>query len=204
MRLIGMPDSPFVRRVAISMKIMGLPFKHEAVSVFRHYDTFAAINPVVKAPSLVLDDGTVLMDSTLILEYVERLVAPERRLTPSNPRDYARSQRIIGLALVAAEKTVQAYYEDSLRPAERKHQPWRDRVEQQYRTAYDLLEKEIDSTQEWIFGSQLSQADITTAVAWRFTQFVLKEPISADVYPALATLSERAEALPEFISTPLE
>ncbi len=204
MRLIGMPDSPFVRRVAISMKIMGLPFKHESVSVFRHYDTFAAINPVVKAPSLVLDDGTVLMDSTLILEYAERLAAPDCLFVPKSIRDYARFQRIVGLALVAAEKTVQAYYEVGVRPDDKKHQPWLDRVEQQLRTAYDLLEKEIDSTQEWIFGGRLSQADITTAVAWRFTQFVLKDSVSASDYPALATLSDRAEALPEFLSTPLE
>jgi glutathione S-transferase len=204
MRLIGMPDSPFVRRVAISMKVMDLPFKHEAVSVFRHYDTFAAINPVVKAPSLVLDDGTVLMDSTLILEYVERLAPPERLFTPGNDRDYARFQRIIGLALVAAEKTVHAHYEDAQRPADKKHRPWLDRIENQLTTAYDLLESEIDSTQEWVFGSRFSQADITTAVAWRFTQFVLKDFISAADYPALAALSERAEALPEFISTPLD
>ena len=73
MRLIGMLDSPYVRRVAISMRYMGLSFTHEAVSVFRHYDRFAAINPVVKAPTLVLDDGSVLMDSTLMLEYLEQL-----------------------------------------------------------------------------------------------------------------------------------
>jgi glutathione S-transferase len=186
------------------MKIMDLPFKHEAVSVFRHYETFAAINPVVKAPSLVLDDGTVLMDSTLILEYVERLAAPERLFTPGNDRDYAHFQRIIGLALVAAEKTVYAYYEASQRPADKKHQPWLDRIEHQLTTAYELLESELDSTQEWVFGDRFSQADITTAVAWRFTQYVLKDFISADNYPALAALSERAEALPEFISTPLD
>lgn len=204
MRLIGMLDSPYVRRVAISMKVMDLPFKHEAVSVFRHYDTFAAINPVVKAPSLVLDDGTVLMESQLILEYIERLAPPERLFTPGNDRDYARHQRIIGLALVAAEKTVHAYYESSQRPTDKKHQPWLDRIESQLRTAYDLLESEIDSAQEWIFGSRFSQADITTAVAWRFTQFILKDIVSAEEYPALAALSERAEALPEFISTPLD
>jgi len=204
MRLIGMPDSPFVRRVAISMKVMNLTFEHEAVSVFRHYDRFAAINPVVKAPSLVLDDGTVLMDSQLILEYIERLAAPERLFIPGSDWDYARYLRIIGLALVAAEKTVYAYYENTQRPADKKHQPWLDRLESQLETAYELLENEIDSAQEWIFGSRFSQADITTAVAWRFTQYVLKDFAATENYPALAALSERAEALPEFISTPLD
>src|SRR5579859_555396 len=75
MRLIGMLDSPYVRRVAISLRLMELPFSHEALSVFRNFEAFAAINSVVKAPTFVTDDGVVLMDSALILEYLERLVA---------------------------------------------------------------------------------------------------------------------------------
>jgi glutathione S-transferase len=70
MRLIGMLDSPYVRRVAISLTAVGIPFEHEPLSVFRTYKEFEAINPVVKAPTLVLDDGTVLMESSLILEYI--------------------------------------------------------------------------------------------------------------------------------------
>src|SRR5579862_2910008 len=104
MRLIGMMDSPYVRRVAVSLKLMGMPFVCEQISVFRSYDEFARINPVVKAPSLVTDDGTVLMDSTLILEHAELLTPPERSLTPSGRDAHTRSQRMIGLALAACEK----------------------------------------------------------------------------------------------------
>src|SRR3954463_3317706 len=80
MVLIGMLDSPYVRRCAVSMKLMGIAFEHRPVSVFRHFEQFRAINPVVKAPTLVCDDGTVLMDSTLILDYLETGVEPARRL----------------------------------------------------------------------------------------------------------------------------
>ncbi|MEJ0006416.1 MAG: glutathione S-transferase N-terminal domain-containing protein [Steroidobacteraceae bacterium] len=51
MLLIGMLDSPYVRRVAISLQCRGLAFEHHSVSVFRHVDEFRAINPVVKAPT---------------------------------------------------------------------------------------------------------------------------------------------------------
>src|ERR1700743_1179011 len=105
MHLVGMMDSPYVRRVAVSLKIMGVEFTHDQVSVFRHFDRFRAVNPVVKAPTLVTDDNIVLMDSTLILDHVERLVPSERRLTPGTIKDHAHSQRIIGLALAACEKT---------------------------------------------------------------------------------------------------
>ena len=81
MQLIGMLDSPYVRRVAISLELLGLPFEHRSISVFRQFDEFSRINPVVKAPSLVCDDGGVLMDSTLIIDYAEALAAP-RSLVP--------------------------------------------------------------------------------------------------------------------------
>src|SRR5438128_2324470 len=171
MRLIGMMDSPYVRRVAVSLKFMGIPYTSERVSVFRNYDQFAVINPVVKAPTLVTDDGTVLMDSGLILEHVERLVSAERSLTPSDIRDHARSQRIIGFALAACEKTVQIVYERELRPSDKQHEPWLERVRRQMLAAYGVLEREIAGGNSWLFATRPLQADIATAVAWRFTVY---------------------------------
>jgi glutathione S-transferase len=203
MRLIGMMDSPYVRRVAVSLKFMNLAYTHEALSVFRHYDAFAAVNPVVKAPTMVTDDGTVLMDSTLMLDYFERMVPPERRLTPSELTDLCRSQRLIGLALAACEKSVQIYYENTLRPVEKRHQPWIDRVRGQMLWGYRLLEAECAAAGSWFFGARPLQADITAAVCWAFTQQVLADTVSAADHPALCALSRRAEALPEFLSTPV-
>lgn len=117
MKLIGMLDSPYVRRTAISLKLLGLPFEHAPVSVFRHFDAFRAINPVVKAPTLVCDDGTVLMDSTLILDYAEALAG--RSLMPAALPARRQALRVVGLALAACEKAVQIVYECNLRPAEK-------------------------------------------------------------------------------------
>jgi glutathione S-transferase len=123
MRLVGMLDSPYVRRVAVSLKLMDLAFELSQVSVFRGFDEFKSVNPVVKAPTLVTDDGVVLMDSGLILEYAERLAGPSRSLMPSDPGEHVRALRAIGLALAACEKTVQIVYERNLRPSEKQHQP---------------------------------------------------------------------------------
>ncbi len=202
MRLIGMLDSPYVRRVAVSLRFMDLPFAHEAVSVFRHYDAFSAINPVVKAPTLVTDEGVTLMDSTLILDYAERLAPMDRRLSPVGLSDYARAQRITGLALAGCEKSVQIVYELTLRPAEKHHQPWIDRVRRQLLAAYRLLETEIGSGETWLFGDRPLQADISVAAAWRFTRGALPDIIVAADHPALAIFSKRAEALPEFLAFP--
>src|SRR5471030_2532243 len=98
MKLIGMLDSPYVRRVAISAQHLGIALEHDSVSVFRHFEQFQQINPVVKAPTLVLDDGEVFMDSTLIIDYLEALTGPSKSLMPSDLKQRARSLRVIGLA----------------------------------------------------------------------------------------------------------
>jgi len=197
MQLIGMLDSPYVRRVAISLKVLGLPFALDQVSVFRQFETFSAINPVVKAPSFITDDGVVLMDSNLILEHVAQL-AP-RSLMPVDRAAHETALRQIGLALAACEKTVSIIYERNLRPAEKRHQPWLDRVLGQLLTAYRLLERE--ASPDWFMGEELMQPQITAAVAWRFTQYNLGELVAAQDFPRLAVLSARAEKLAPFRET---
>jgi len=204
MQLIGMLDSPYVRRVAISLKRLGLPFEHRSVSVFRQVEAFSQINPVVRAPSLVCDDGTVLADSTLILAYAERLAGPDSSLMPVGLAQYRQALRLIGLALNACDKTVHGYYERTLRPAEKFHQPWFDRVQGQLNRAYRLLESEIVGRNPWLVTDQMMQPDITVAVAWRFTQHLLADAVEADDYPHLSAFSAEVEQRPEFVSTPLE
>ena len=86
MQLIGMLDSPYVRRVAIALMRLGLPFEHRPISLFRHIDEFTAVSPLLKAPTLVADDGTVLVDSTLIIDYAATLAPDAPSLTPRAPR----------------------------------------------------------------------------------------------------------------------
>jgi glutathione S-transferase len=204
MRLIGMMHSPYVRRVAISLKLMGIPFVSEQISVFRNYHDFARINPVVKAPSLVTDEGVVLMDSTVILEHAELLALPERRLTPTGLREHVHAQRLIGLALAACEKSAQLVYERMGRPPEKQYQPWMNRVSGQLLAAYRELETAIGAGEGWLIASRPLQADVTVAVAWQFTNHMLADIVAPSEYPAIERLSQRAEALPEFLSTPLQ
>ena len=139
MQLIGMLDPPFVRRVAVPMAALDVGFEHRPLSVFRHFDAFSAVNPVVKAPTLIDDDGTLFIDSSLILDYLDQKVPPERRLMPQELAQRRRALHLIGFALAASEKTVQIVYERNLRPAEKQHEPWVDRVSGQLSSAYALL-----------------------------------------------------------------
>ncbi|WP_339495741.1 glutathione S-transferase [Pseudomonas sp. RA_105y_Pfl2_P56] len=200
MKLIGMLDSPYVRRVAISAKRLGIDLEHESVSVFRHFEQFQQINPVVKAPTLILDDGVVLMDSTLILDYLE--TAAGKSLLPSELKQRAHALRLIGLSLAACEKAVQLYYERNLRPADIQYQPWVERVEGQLAAAFTALEHELEKHGLPTDGT-LSQAGISLAVAWSFTDLVVPDQIDVARYRHIAQYTAYAETLEAFVSSPM-
>ncbi|MGV8825068.1 glutathione S-transferase [Methylibium sp. Pch-M] len=206
MQLIGMLDSPYVRRVAVSLQLLGLPFEHRSISVFRGFDTFRQISPVVKAPSLVCDDGSVLLDSNLILEHAETLAAAlpaarRRSLMPADPAARLRTLSLLGLALAACEKSVQIVYEN-LRPADKVHAPWFDRVSGQLRVAYGELEAALAQRPLAVDSDHIDQAGVSIAVAWRFTQALIPEVVDAAAHPRLAAHAAQAEALPVFRAAP--
>ncbi|AMG99075.1 putative glutathione S-transferase [Serratia liquefaciens] len=199
MQLIGMLDSPYVRRVAICLKLLEIEFEHQAISVFSGFDRFKAINPVVKAPTLVLADGQILMDSSLILEYAEGIAPSGRALLPNQGAARLNALQLNGLALVACEKTVQIVYEQQLRPQEKQHQPWLDRVQGQLQAAYAELEKQLPQS---ALSPFMGSAEVSVAVAWGFTQLMLPGQISDQQHPTLAAFAAQAEQHPAFISTP--
>lgn len=195
-----MLDSPYVRRVAIGLQLLGLRFSHRSLSVFRTYDEFRALSPVVKAPTLLCDDGTVLLDSTLILQYAEAMAAP-RTLWSRDVPTLTRELRITGLALAACEKSVQIIYERGLRPAEKLHMPWIERVTQQLLAACAGLEDEL-ARAPLRADAGIGQAGVTTGIAWHFIQQMVPEVVPATTFPRLVAFSQAAEALPEFAAAP--
>jgi glutathione S-transferase len=109
MKLIGMMDSPYVRRVAVSLELYGIEFESMPLSVFRSFEAFAHINPVVKAPTLLLDNGVQLMDSSLILHYFEALAGADQKLLPAEPGALAQDLRLLGWRLPPAKKRCKTF-----------------------------------------------------------------------------------------------
>ena len=202
MQLIGFMDSPYVRRVGVTAQFLGIPYEHRELSIFREYDEFRKINPLVKVPTLICDDGQVLVDSTLIIDYLESL-AGGKRMMPADEGNYIRALNIIGTALVAMEKVVQLIYELKQRPEEVRHQPWIDRVQQQLGEAVTLLEQAVGDGSDWLFDGEVTQPDISTAITWSFIQLQFPKIIVETDFPGLVRFSARAEALPEFEACPL-
>lgn len=202
-----MLDSPCVRRAAASLQLLGLPFKHGSISIICGFAQFAAINPVVKAPTLVCDDGTVLTDSNLIIDFAETLAAarghPRRSLMPAGIAEQRHALRVLGLALAACEKSVQIVCEHGVRPAENVHQPWVDRVTGQMLAACGALEAEVAQRPLDATAETIDQAGLTTAVVWCFMQaLTTPDAVPAGAYPLLHAHSLAAQRLAAFATAP--
>ena len=197
MILIGQYDSPFVRRVAIAMRLYGIAFEHKPWSTFGDADKIAPYNPLRRVPTLVLDDGEALIESTMILDYLDDLVGPDKAMIARSGDARRRHLRIAALAMGLGDKGVSLLYERVLRK-EKQLDLWVERCKSQISGVLDVLERERAAvkTPYW-FGEKIGHADIAVACVLRFTGEA--HPALFDArYSALKAHSERCEALPPF------
>jgi glutathione S-transferase len=198
MRLIGLLYSPMVRRTAIALDVLSVPFTFEIMSMFRNFEQFAAINPLVKAPTLVTDDGTVLMDSGVIIDYA-RAVAPDPDvLKPRDPDLRLLDLRLDGLGLAAIEITLHLTYEVLLRPADKQHPPWRDRVRGQIVDVFHMLDRELEMHADRLLDGPLPLSAITIGVIGSTVTGLLARHATFGELSALSAFVERVEAIPSF------
>jgi glutathione S-transferase len=197
MFLIGQYDSPFVRRVAIALRLYGLGFEHKPWSTFGDADKIAPYNPLRRVPTLVLDDGEALIESTIILDYLDELVGPEKAMLPRNGVDRRKHLRICALASGLGDKAVSLLYERVLRKEQLAL--WVDRCQAQIGDVLAVLEAERAkvTTPYWL-GMRIGHADIAVACVVRFTREAHPQLFEASRYPALAAHADRCEALAPF------
>jgi len=166
MILIGQYDSPFVRRVAIAMRLYGLAFEHQAWSTFGEGDKIAPFNPLRRVPTLVLDDGEALIESTAILDHLDEFVGAGKAMIARAGPPRRRCLKICALATGLGDKAVSLVYERVLR----KDQPskiWVERCEMQIDDVLEVLETERASiASPYWFGEEISHADIAVAACY--------------------------------------
>lgn len=199
MILIGQYDSPFVRRVGIALTLYQLPFTHRAWSVFGDADKLRAYNPLVRVPTLVLDDGEALIESHLIVDYLDELVGPERALFPAAGVARRKALKVAALASGLGDKAVSLFYEQRLHA--QVSDIWVNRCRAQIRQVARVLED--DCCQRigtcW-FGNTPGHADIAVAAVWRFVGEAHPGLVPDVDFPALAAHARRLEATPVFQS----
>ena len=196
MILVGQYDSPFVRRVAVSLRVLGFAYEHDTRSVFADFDAMRRVNPLGRIPSLVLDDGETLIDSAAILDWLDQAVGPARTLVPTTEPERRRVLHRIALATGAIDKAGAATYERLIRPSAYRWPEWIERCRTQATGAIEAL-----AAAPWPTSTRLDQAQITTACMIRYVRMSDPELMPPDRYPALDALSTHCEARPEFKAT---
>jgi len=202
-RLIGHYDSPFVRRVGVSLHVLGIPFERTLLSVFSDADQMRAINPLVRVPTLVLDDGERLIDSAAILDHLDEVAGSERALVP--PRGKARRDALQTIALATGinDKAVAIAYERR-RPPLKIDESWIARCRGQQDGALAELDRLFAAAQP---AGRLMQAQITVATMLGYVRLRAPDTLPPGRYRALEALAARAEAHPAFkacLPTPKE
>ena len=197
MFLIGQYDSPFVRRVAIALRLYGLAFEHRPWSTFGDADKIAPYNPLRRVPTLVLDDGEALIESAFILDHLDELVGPDKAMLPRAGAERRRHLRICALASGLGDKAVSLVYERVLRKEQLAL--WVARCEAQINDVLRVLEAERAKVPTpYFLGERIGHADVIVACVLRFTGEAHPHLFDAARYPALAAHAERCEALAPF------
>jgi glutathione S-transferase len=198
MILIGQYDSPFVRRVAIAMRLYGMPFEHKPWSVFGDAEKIAQYNPLMRVPTLVLNTGEALIESQAILDALDQLAPPGMAMMPAVGAERRQAMRVCALASGLSDKAVSLVYEAAVH--KRETQVWVDRCRSQIAGCLSELERSRAArTTPWWFGTGMGHADVAVACGLRFL---------GDAHPALFDLAEdwplmaahaaRSESLPAF------
>ena len=197
MILIGQYDSPFVRRVAIALRLYGFDFQHRPWSTFGDADLIGPLNPLRRVPTLILDDNEVLIDSGAILDWLDEQAGPARALIPSQGLAWRHVLKVCALATGLGDKAVSLVYERVLH-----HQPsavWQTRCETQIAGVLDVLETDRAGrpTVYW-FGDAIGHADIVVTCVLRFLREAHPGLFNPQGWPALTVHADRCEALPVF------
>jgi glutathione S-transferase len=197
MILIGQFDSPFTRRVGIMMRLYEIPFEHRPWSTFANAEQLAQVNPLIRVPTIVLENGDVLVETHLIMDYLDRLMPPARTLLPQAQPERYRAQHVIALASGISDKAVSLFYEQRLHdvPSE----AYVARLTKQITGAMIALEKmRRDGSPLYWHGNDFDQADIAVACMLRHLREAFPNMFDQARYPALHAHAETMEKLPVF------
>lgn len=197
MILIGQFDSPFTRRVGITLTLYGIAFEHRPWSILGDADRLAEVNPLIRVPTLILDNGDVLIETSSIIDYLDSLVPAGKRLLPeANPARY-RVLKTVSLATGISDMAVRLFYEQRLHDAP--SAKYMARIQRQAEGALRALDKErAASGSKYWFDEALSQADMAVTAMWRHLSETHPTIAVQANYPALSAHAARMEALPVF------
>lgn len=200
MILYGRNLSPYTRRVAIWCALQGREVERRELSSFGpDFETIKAVNPVVRVPVLVLDDGTRLIETFAICDWLDETAPEGRRLVPERGEARRDCLQRIAVANSVIEKAVALVYERNRRPEELHWAEWQDRIIGQVQGGLAELEAMVPS-EGWSGAHGPDGGDVAAITAYQFVAAMnpwLLEP----GYPRLKGLAERGMQIEAIAAT---
>ncbi|HEY0295517.1 MAG TPA: glutathione S-transferase N-terminal domain-containing protein [Bordetella sp.] len=200
MQLRYAPTSPYVRKVMVAARLLGLVEKIELLDSAAHPiqrdARIAAHNPLAKVPTLILADGQSLYDSRVICEYLDGL-APGYGLFPeAGPlRWRAIARQALGDGLLDA--ALLARYEATARPPEKQWEAWRAAQRVKIEACLDAIESQAET----LATRQLTIGEVTLACALGYLDFRFPELDWRAARPKAAHWNAQVQALPALQAT---
>jgi glutathione S-transferase len=196
MILVGQYDSPFVRRVAVTLHHYHMPFTRQPLSVFGDFKKMGEINPLVRVPALILETGEILIDSNAILDHLDHMAGQVRALTPGHGPERRKVLHACALSTGCSDKVVALYFERHFHDKKAISAELDKRLSSQLTAT--LLQLEHDCGIPWFNDSKMTQADVTIGCMLSHLKLRLPEFFPTDKYPKLHALSRHCEMMPEF------
>ena len=165
MKLLASLASPYTRKVRVVLAEKKIECELELVDVNPAENPVNAHNPLGKVPTLVLDDGTALYDSRVIVEFLDAR-APINRLIPDETRDRVAVRRWEALADGVLDAGLLVRYE-TLREKRERSKVWTDKQVARIHRGMALMAKDLES-RNWCHGDRYSLADIAVGccIGW--------------------------------------
>ncbi len=199
MKLLSSTASPYTRKVRIVLVEKKIECEIQPVDVQPVENPVNAHNPLGKIPTLVLDDGTALYDSRVIVEFLDGK-SPISRLIPEDLRDRVAVRRWEALADGVLDAGLLVRYE-SLRDAAERSKAWTDKQVARVRRGLAQMASDLGE-RGWCHGERYSLADIAVGCCLGWLGF--RKPGDVDwhaEYPSLAKHYEKLMARPAFAET---
>ena len=199
MKLLASLASPYTRKVRIVLAEKKIECDMELVDVFPVENVVNAHNPLGKIPTLILDDGTPLYDSRVIVEFLDGK-SPISRLIPEDMRERVAVRRWEALADGVLDAGLLVRYE-TMRDKKERSQAWSDKQLARIRRGMAQMTTDL-AEKPWCHNERYSLADIAVGCCLGWLAF--RKPGDVDwhaEYPALGKHYEKLMARPAFADT---